>query len=295
MFVYAKQGQSLLVPDTRNGWRKHMSYATPDRILNTSWMHRLAGVFVFWFTLFLVIIYDRGILRVRIQGKEHLRRLRGKGAFLISNHTLYLDPAIVAHAIAPRRTRFSALQKTFSIPFIGNYIRYLGAFPIPARDGLSKLVRPIHELLDKGWLVHFFPEGDLALRNQDLNPFSNGVFFFAQLFDRPVLPVTIVLLPASVLGWRLSPRFYRVKVVIGEELVPARYKALGLGRREAIETMARDARAAMSECIRTERARFSSRGTAPAAAPALGVPHFGDSRSLSGLEAARDAGSQKVG
>ncbi len=255
-----------------------MGYPTRDRILNTSRIHRLAGFLVFWATLFLVILYDWGILGLRVEGRQRLRRFRGKGAFLISNHTLYLDPAIVAHAIAPRRTRFSALQKTFSIPFVGNYIRYLGAFPIPSRDGLLRLVRPIRELLHDGWLVHFFPEGDLARRSQELAPFSNGVFFFAQLFDRPVFPVTIVLVPVVLFGRRLSPRFFRVKAVIGEGIFPVRYTSLGLTRREATEAMARDAREAMTACILRERE--------PAAA------YRGISSSLSGREAARAARSQ---
>jgi 1-acyl-sn-glycerol-3-phosphate acyltransferase len=262
-----------------------MGFETRDRILNGSRAHRLVAPLVFWATLFLVVIYDWAALRLRVEGRSRLRRLGPGGAFLISNHTLYLDPAIVAHAIAPRRTRFSALQETFSIPFVGNFIRYLGAFPIPQREGLLKLVRPIRALLQRGWLVHFFPEGDLALRNQELQPFSNGVFFFAQMFDRPVLPVTIVLLPRVLLGRRLSPRFYRVKAVIGEPIHPSRYRASGLGRREAIEAMARDAREAMAECIRRERAPYFP--------PAAGWS--GSSTSFSGREEARAERSQNVG
>jgi 1-acyl-sn-glycerol-3-phosphate acyltransferase len=262
-----------------------MGYDTRDRVVNRSLFHRMIAGPVFWFTLFIVVIYDWTVFRLRVEGRENLRRLRGRGAFIISNHTLYFDPAVIAHALAPRRTRFSALQATFSIPFVGNFIRYLGAFPIPARDGLLKLVQPIREMLDKGWLVHFFPEGDLSPRSQDPAEFSNGVFFFSHLFDRPVLPMTIVLLPMTILGVRLSRRFFRVKVVIGRELNPARYRSHGLGRREAIQAMARDAREAMSSCIRRERAPYFDR---PAGAA-------GFSTSRSGPDESRAERSQKVG
>jgi 1-acyl-sn-glycerol-3-phosphate acyltransferase len=63
-----------------------------------------------------VIIVNKLVFRLKVTGRSNLSAISKTGCFLISNHTLYLDPAIIAHAISPRRTLFSALQSTFKIP-----------------------------------------------------------------------------------------------------------------------------------------------------------------------------------
>jgi hypothetical protein len=221
---------------------------------------------------------DEGLIEVRI-GKVERRIERELDEGVQENHetdreggeegkhritksyTLYLDPAVIGHAIAPYRARYAAMAKTFSTPFVGNYIRFLGAFPIPEANGLRKLIKPIKELIDEGWLVHFFPEGDLTYRNQQPRPFSPGVFFYSQLLDRPVIPVTIVLLPAEFFGRRLTSRFFRVKVVIDEPIYPAAFRTAGRNLRDAVEAMACAAHRVISDRLRVERAscyRFPS-------------------------------------
>lgn len=250
MFVYASQMPRPGRPDYRGA---EVIRRRGCRIIDRSPIHRIASLPVFWMTLALVILYNRFVFRLSVVGRRNLRDVRGKGCFLISNHTLYLDPAIIAHAIAPRRARFSALQKTFSMPYVGTLIRLLGAFPIPEANGLQKLVRPIRELMDEGWFVHFFPEGELAHRSQSPAAFSPGVFFFSQLLDRPIIPITTVLLPITFFGRRLSGRFFRVKAVIGEPIFPASFRTAGRDVRAAVEAMARYAHSVMCDCIGRER------------------------------------------
>ena len=136
--------------------RRSSRYETPDRIINRSPFFRLLAPVVFWLTLGLVVIADKMLFRLRVVGRENLRLLpRGRGCFLVSNHTLYLDPALVAHAVAPRRTAFTVYQETFDMPFVGNYIRLLGAFPLREHDPLRKIIPVVRETLRKGWFVPF--------------------------------------------------------------------------------------------------------------------------------------------
>ncbi len=209
-----------------------------------------------WFILFLVVLYTRIIFRLKVTGRSNLRAAGGRGCFLISNHTLYLDPAVIGSAIAPRRARYTAMQKTFAMPFVGNFIRYLGAFPIPEDNPLGRLSRPVRQLIEEGWFVHFFPEGDLKHRNQSPARFSPGVFLFAQVLKRPVIPVTIVLLPVTLFGRLLSARFFRVKAVIGEPIRPERFAGPGKTLRASVLDMMEHAQGAMEECIRRERGPY---------------------------------------
>ena len=83
-----------------------------------------------------VRVVDWLLYRISIEGRENLRGL-GR-AILVSNHTLLLDPGLIAHAIRPRRTYFTMLEETALIPFLGTFVRLLGGVPIPAARILSR-------------------------------------------------------------------------------------------------------------------------------------------------------------
>jgi 1-acyl-sn-glycerol-3-phosphate acyltransferase len=220
------------------------------RILTFTLLYQLMAAYVFYATLFLVILFDTFIFHLRVIGRGNLARIPRQGAFLISNHSLYFDPGVVAHAIAPRRTLFSALESTVqATPFLGNFIRFLGAFPIPEQMSLARLVHPVRDALARGWLVHFFPERDLKFQNRDLQPFHPGVFFLAHLLDVPVVPVTLAIRHPRLFGRRISRFYVWLTVVIGRPLFPANFTQRGSGRRAAAERMAAQARAHMQESM----------------------------------------------
>ena len=136
----------------------------PIVILHTSKLFSLASFFVFYIVLALVILYDLIVFRLKIEGKENLSAC--PRAFIISNHSLYLDPAIIAHIINPRRTLFTAMESTFHRGVVGPLIRLLGAFPLPDGAALTGIREAVTTALDNFGYVHFFPEGVLYHRNQ---------------------------------------------------------------------------------------------------------------------------------
>lgn len=226
-----------------------MKWGGTSRILTFAPLHQIMAAYVFYATLLLVTLVDTFLLSLRVVGRGNLRRLPKGGAFLITNHSLYMDPAIISHTIIPRRTLFSALEGTVQArPFLGNYIRFLGAFPIPEQNSLLRLVRPLREALRRGWLVHFFPERDLKWQNLELQPFHPGVFFLAQLLNVPVVPITLVVRHRRLLGIRLGRLSFRVTAVIERPLNPAAFAGSG-GKRAAAERMAERARQIMQGCI----------------------------------------------
>jgi 1-acyl-sn-glycerol-3-phosphate acyltransferase len=227
-----------------------MKWGGPSRILTFAPLHQLMAAYVAYATLLLIVLFDTFIFRLRVVGRGNLHRLPRGGAFLISNHSLYLDPAVVAHTIIPRRTLFSALENTVqATPFLGNFIRFLGAFPIPEQNSLVRLVRPLREALRRGWLVHFFPERDLKWQNRELQPFHPGVFFLAQLLNVPVVPITLVVRHRRLFGVRLGRLCFGVTAVIERPIDPAAFASAGGGKRAAIQRMSEQARRVMQACI----------------------------------------------
>lgn len=147
---------------------------------------------VFHLFLLMVRVVDWLFYRIRITGRENLRGLRR--AILVSNHTMIMDPAVIAHAIRPRRTWFTMLEETAMIPFLGTFVRLLGALPIPEGPGaLLSLDAAAEEAMGRLGFLHVFPEGECYRWSQDLAPFRPGAFLLALRLNVPVVPITTVL------------------------------------------------------------------------------------------------------
>jgi len=213
--------------------------------------HTFARI-VFWLTFFIVFIYNICVFRLRVLGKKNLRS-HFKGAFLISNHVLYFDSAIIAHIIAPRRVFFTAMEKTFLMHFIGTYIRYLGAFPVSNRMPYNILISNIKKIFNKGNFIHFFPEGELSHLNKDIDNFRNGVFFLAFKYNRPVIPVTIITKPRTSLSRGLNHFLCRVTVAISKPVYPSQFKHSTGKTRHRIKCMANYCRKVMMEEYKKNR------------------------------------------
>ncbi|UCF97020.1 MAG: 1-acyl-sn-glycerol-3-phosphate acyltransferase [Spirochaetaceae bacterium] len=199
---------------------------------------------MFHFTLLLVRIIDWLVFRVKIEGREHLQKVTS--GLLVSNHTLVLDPGIIAHVIRPHRTYFTMLEETACIPLLGTFVRLLGAIPIPSTaTAMRSLERAMRSDLRDLPFVHVFPEGECYLWNQQIEEFQLGAFYLACRLRLPVVPLTTVLHQRSWLGrgsFSLAGRRVRippqVTVVVGKPVYPIgsqggsfKREAVGLSRR----------------------------------------------------------------
>ena len=110
-----------------------MAYRRGADIINFS-PRFIPFVVVFELTLVAVRLIDWLLYRITIRGRENLPA--GGPAVLVSNHTLLLDPGIIAHAVSPRRTYFTMLEETALIPFLGTFVLLpLALLPIQALSG----------------------------------------------------------------------------------------------------------------------------------------------------------------
>ncbi len=228
----------------------------------------LPFVVVFHLVLAAVRIFDWTVYRIRIRGRAHLRGL--KTAVIVSNHTLLFDPGIVAHVIRPRRTYFTMLEETALVPWLGTFVRLLGAIPIPERPNpLRELESAARTAFQQLGFIHFFPEGELCRENQQLQPFHPGAFLLASRLGVPVVPVTTVLHQRLWRGKstvRLAGRTVRlpprITVVIGPPVSPPPEGERPAAR--AAREMALKVRELMQEAIdRRGGCKSMSRGFMP--------------------------------
>jgi long-chain acyl-CoA synthetase len=173
---------------------------------------------------------------LRVSGRENLAELKGPVIFA-SNHQSHFDvPAILASL--PPRLRYrlaTAMSKEFfdahffperhsRREYLTNSLNYwlatfvFNAFPLPQRQaGAGEAIRYMGELVEQGWSILIFPEGDRTSTGEIL-PFQPGVGMIAAHLGIPVAPVRIVGLDKVLHRSAKWPSFGRVEVKFGRPM-----------------------------------------------------------------------------
>lgn len=200
--VYARAGHA---PEVPTGYAGRVY-----RLLSTAFYYAIA--------IPLLFLWTRVILGARSEGENRLPRTGG--ALTICNHVHYLDSALVALAMFPRRLVFTAAPMNLQNRLYGGLVRLLGGVAVPRTpSGLPQFFSELELFLAKGRVVHFFPEGELKPYDTSLRDFKRGAFHLAAQARVPVVPLSIRFTPPTGVR-RLVRRKPTMVIVIGEPIVP---------------------------------------------------------------------------
>ncbi len=208
------------------------------RFINRNVFFRAGSAMLFYLVgIPALTIASRLFLGLDIKGQQNLRYLKG-GAVTVTNHVHVLDSTMVACSLFPRKPLFASLKSNFEIPFIRWLVRLLGGIPIPeSPKALHAFLEAMRSQLQKGRIVHFYPEASLWPRYSDLRPFKNGAFHLAVKSDVPIVPMVFTFREPRGLFKKLHKK-QLVTLTIGKPEYPARQgtdKARILQIREAVE------------------------------------------------------------
>ena len=184
-------------------------------------------------------------------------------ALIVSNHQSFLDPMLVGLATSNRRVAFLARRTLFRGAFAG-LIRLLNAVPVEQVGMAKEGLRAVLELLDAGWPVVMFPEGERT-RTGKMQPLRPGIHLLLKRTTAPVIPVGIAGAVDALPYRRSWPHFTPflsgvtrpggIAVSVGRPLDSARLGALP--REQALAELA----AAIAACQqRAESLRRQPRG-----------------------------------
>lgn len=175
----------------REGLCIDMAYKPGDKLITKSRWFRLAAFMTFYSLIVLAYILVWALYRSRVYGRKTLRSV--EKAITVSNHTVLLDPVLIAASFFPDKPFQTLLEATVCAPFVGTLTRLLGGVPVPRRD--------IHcEFLKEGCIeafrrkkkIHFYPEGECYLYNNNPKKFHSGAFYLSAVLDVPIIPVATV-------------------------------------------------------------------------------------------------------
>ena len=172
------------------------------RFVNRNVLFRLGSNMLFYLIAWPVLtIASRLVFGLKIIGKKNLRYIRG-GAVTVTNHVHVLDSPMVACTLFPRKPLFASLKSNFEIPVVRRLVRILGGVPIPeSPKALGAFMEAMRAQLQRGRIVHFYPEASLWPWYDKLRPFKNGAFHLAVRSGVPVVPMVFTFREP---GWLMS-------------------------------------------------------------------------------------------
>ena len=173
--------------------------------------------------------FIRIFCRRKVSGLENLKGLN-EPAIFIANHVGYFDTPNILMSL-PLKIRgkiaVAAWQEYFDVPkekllkrmLFKIYFYYasifINIFPFPKQKGFKRSIEHAGELLDKGWNILFFPEGEHS-KTGKLQPFRTGIGWLIREMKCPIVPIKHHGLEQIMAGDRQIPGFGRVSVKIGK-------------------------------------------------------------------------------
>ncbi len=173
----------------------------------------------------------------RVNGRENLRNLKAP-VLVVSNHVTFFDPVLVLHALPARLRRHLAVamdgERLESMrnpsPNVGLFARHLSrlkyvavvtlfnVFPLPRQAGFRRSFSFAGDLIDRGWSLLIFPEGELT-RDGRIAPFRAGIGLLATGLRVPVVPARLDGLFALKQAGKRRASPSQIKILLGPPIL----------------------------------------------------------------------------
>ena len=183
---------------------------------------------LYWIILPIVWVLARFVWRIEVIGLEHYKAVHDGRAFVIaSNHIANLDPVFIAIAVMDwRRMCVLAKEELFVNPFIGWFLRCMGAVSIERGKGDTATIDRVTSACRRGTGVLIFPEGTRT-KNGPLGILKSGAFVIAASAGADMLPCRIIY---HTKDGKLRP-FCRIRVVFGPAIPAAELQITDAGHK----------------------------------------------------------------
>ena len=145
-----------------------------------------------------------------------------------------------------KKVYFTTREGSFKIPFVRKLIKLLRAVPIPTEiKNQECFVKQLDNAIQKGKIIHFYPEKALWPYYEKIRNFKSGAFDFAIRNSVPVIPIVIIF--RNPKGIRKI--FKKKKDVTIKILEPITYKGKYENKKDSAEKLKEQVHQAMQKSI----------------------------------------------
>jgi 1-acyl-sn-glycerol-3-phosphate acyltransferase len=200
-----------------------MPYKHGRPVIDSSLPFRLASAWTF--NALFLFAHLINLMQHTTRYKNRWKLFRYRRAITVSNHTTVFDPVKIAGAPWPRLIYQTLLEATVEFPFLGTFTRLLGGVPIPRGiTGYRKILESCAAAFRHRRYLHFYPEGECYLYNQQIREFKPGAFRIAAELDIPVIPLVTVFSDGLFKPWSFWGRSLPCEtLVVLDAVFPSQY------------------------------------------------------------------------
>ncbi len=170
--------------------------------------YRMGSDILLFFAKILLPPFTKIKYGYKLTGQKNIRKIKHKGAVLVSNHVHVMDGALICARVGWRRTRFVMLAEHLAIPVVGRIMLALGGHPIADNvAGARHSMRVLNNALANNKLVLIFPESSIHPYCTHLRHFNDGAFRIASANNVPIVPYVITFRQKQK-GKKLKQKMY---------------------------------------------------------------------------------------
>jgi 1-acyl-sn-glycerol-3-phosphate acyltransferase len=200
-----------------------MPYKHGRPVIDLSLPFRLASSWGFYLTIPIAFLINFLMFFTRYKNRYRIYSIRR--AITVSNHTTFFDPVKISALVLPELIFQTLLEITVEFPVLGTYTRILGGVPVPRGiTGYRKILDICTRAFKYRRFLHFYPEGECYLYNQEIREFKTGAFIISAELDIPVLPLVTVFSDGPFKPWSFWGRSLPFEtLVVLEPMYPSTY------------------------------------------------------------------------
>ena len=131
---------------------------------------------------------------IKVVGKKNIKKLKGHGAFIFSNHVAITDVFKFQSYVFFWRKRVNIIgyPDTLSMPIVRNMARALGYLPLPLQGDIKNMISLMDAMkfyIEKKQYILIYPEAHIWPYYTKIRNFHSGSFNYPARLEAPVLPI----------------------------------------------------------------------------------------------------------
>jgi 1-acyl-sn-glycerol-3-phosphate acyltransferase len=199
----------------------------------------------------ILLAFSKTFWRARFDGAEHLPK---KGGYVLAPvHRSNVDTPILS-GLTTRRLHYMGKVSMWKIKPVGWLFTALGSYPVHRGTADREALRKTAEILEAGEPVVIFPEGTRQT-GPLVKPLFEGAAYIALKAGVPIVPVGIGGTEAAMPKGSKMLRPVRVRVVVGEPILPPAAAAGARAPRRVVHEVTEDLHARLQELFDQAQAR----------------------------------------
>ena len=188
--------------------------------LKNNLLYRILALIVKGILRIYVPLHDLIMYHLKIEGKQNLKKVKGKGVIGICNHSQYMDMAISRFAFYNKKYYCTSAIFNNKNGFGGKMMKALGSLPLsPKPSAQRKLGETIKKLTKKNTAVMFYPEKAMWKNYRKPRPFMKGAFYYAVKANVPIVPMFVLYRDNKKLD-KITKRKNRLTLKIMQPIYP---------------------------------------------------------------------------